>query len=138
MAGILAYRPDGSRARVLFHVRPGAYNDEALIEVLRHLRRHLRGPVTLVWDGLPSHRSNLMRAFLQDQRSWLRVQPLPAYAPDLNPVEGLWANLKGAELANFCADTTGECIDAARKGVERVRGDAALAFAFLRQTGLLL
>jgi hypothetical protein len=59
-----------------------------------------------VWDGLPAHRSKLMRAWLHRQRSWLVVEPLSAYAPDLNPVEGLWASLKGVELANLAGDTS--------------------------------
>jgi transposase len=55
----------------------------------------------LLWDGLPSHRSRAMRAWLATQRSWLVVERLPAYAPELNPTEGLWSSLKAAELANL-------------------------------------
>jgi transposase len=40
-----------------------------------------------------------MKAYLASQRSWLVVERLPAYAPELNPAEKLWANLKGGELA---------------------------------------
>lgn len=42
-----------------------------------------------------------MRAWVDSQHDWLRAERLPAYAPDLNPVEGLWANLKDLELANL-------------------------------------
>jgi hypothetical protein len=52
---------------------------------------------TLLWDGLPAHRSLAMRTWLRRQRSWLVVEPLPGYAPELNPVEALWSNLKGVE-----------------------------------------
>jgi hypothetical protein len=55
-----------------------------------------------VWNGLPSHRSRFMRAFLARQRSWLVVQRLPGYAPELNPVDGLWSNIKGREFAKRC------------------------------------
>jgi transposase len=47
--------------------------------------------ITLIWDGLPSHRSQAMRAFLKKQRKWLVVERLPAYEPDLNPIEQVWA-----------------------------------------------
>jgi hypothetical protein len=50
----------------------------------------------------------MMRAHLAAQRRWLTVERLPAYAPELNPVEYLWANLKGAELANCTGDTIAE------------------------------
>jgi putative transposase len=103
------------------------------------LHAHLAGKkVTLLWDGLPSHRSKKMKRYLASQRRWLVVERLPAYAPELNPVEKLWANLKGGELANLCAETLDEPIRAARRGIERVRNDKDLLFGFLRATGLSL
>ena len=47
--------------------------------------------------------------------------PLPPYAPELNPVEGLWSSLKAVELANLTTPTLAEVIDQAHKGIERVR-----------------
>jgi DDE superfamily endonuclease len=58
MAAAIAYAHDRSRARIVFQTRPGAYNDQALIEFLGALHDELGGAkVTLIWDGLPSHRS---------------------------------------------------------------------------------
>ena len=63
MAGVLAYRPDRSRAKLIFQTKPGSYNTASLIEYLTQLRRHLRGkPVILIWDGLSAHRSKDMKA----------------------------------------------------------------------------
>jgi hypothetical protein len=87
-------------------------------------------------DGLPSHRSTAMREWLNTQRSWLVVQRLPAYAPELNPVEGLWSSLKAVELANLISPTLGEVIDQAHKGIQRVYRTPHLAYSFLRHTGL--
>ena len=89
-----------------------------------------------MWDGLGAHRSRAMRAFLATQRDWLVVERLPAYAPDLNPVEALWSNLKGQELANLACDTLGEVIQATRQGIDRVRRAWWLPYSFLRRTGL--
>jgi len=139
MAAVCCYTPDGSRARLCFHTQPGSYNDQTLTGVGRQLRRFLRGaPATLVWDNLPSHHSRVMGAWLEGQRHWLTVEYLPGYAHDLDPVEGLWANLKGQELANLCRDTTAEVLDAAQRGVGRVRRESALLFSFLRYCGLEL
>jgi transposase len=91
-----------------------------------------------VWDGLPAHRSLAMAAWLGRQRSWLVVERLPGYAPDLNPVEGLWANLKGIELANLAADALEEVTAAAERGIQRIRHSHWLAYSFLRQCGLSL
>jgi transposase len=60
------------------------------------------------------------------------VEYLPSYAPELNPVEGLWANLTGC-----CADRT-ELIATAQVGSIRVRRDPELLRRFLAGTGLTL
>ena len=86
MAGVLAYRPDRSRAKLIFHTKPGSYTTASLIEFPAELRRHLPGkPVILIWDGLSAHRSKDMKAWLDSQRHWLRVEALPGYAHDLKP-----------------------------------------------------
>jgi transposase len=140
MSAALCYRPDRSAAELVFATQAGAYNTETLIEFLGQLRDHLgdNAKISLLWDGLPSHRSRDMTRFLAGCRSWLRVERLPAYAPELNPVEGLWGNVKGTELANRCPDTIDEAMQAASAGLERVSGDTDLCFAMLRRTGLLL
>jgi transposase len=79
-----------------------------------------------------------MRAWLRRQRSWLVVEPLPAYAPELNPVEALWSSLKGVELANLAGDSLDEVIAAAERGIHRIRRTHHLAFSFLRHSGLSL
>lgn len=136
-AAFVCYRWDGRRARLYVHLRPASYNEESLIEVLKDLRRHFPGQkVLMLWDGLSCHKSTLMRAYLESQASWLTVERLPAYAPDLNPAEGLWANLKGRELANRCDLEIADTISAAKTGIRRVCSNQHLLFAFLHQTGL--
>jgi transposase len=138
MAAALCYGiGGGGAATVAFHVQAGSYDTASLIGVLKQLRRFLGGQkATLVWDGLGAHRSRAMRAFLAIQRDWLVVERLPAYAPDLNPVEALWSSLKGQELANLACDILGEVIQATRQGIERVRRAWWLPYSFLRRTGL--
>ncbi|MGH8735498.1 MAG: transposase [Burkholderiales bacterium] len=138
MAGLLAYHPDGRRARILFQTIDGGYNDEQLIIVIRQMRRTLRANVTLIWDRLTAHRSRRMQAFLRRQQHWLRIEELPPYAYDLNPCEALWASLKARELANLCPHTVQDCVDAAQSGVQRVRRERHLAFNFLRRSRLSL
>ena len=137
VATALAFRWDFGRSGLFFQTRPGSYNDLTLIEFLEDLKREFHGrPVTLVWDGLPSHKSRAMQAYLHAQCSWLRVERLPGYAPDLNPAELVWGNVKGQELANLCADNLTQVERELRAGLRRVRRSRTLAFAFLRHTGL--
>jgi len=139
MAAALGYQPDGSRARLCFHLQQDAYDTDSLIMVLEQLAGFYRGQrVVLLWDGLSSHWSYKLRAHLATQRDWLTVERLPAYAPKLNPVEYLWANLKGAELANFAGDTVAEVADQAHHGIQRVCDSDSLVVGFLAHTGLSL
>jgi hypothetical protein len=139
MAAALCYGPGGGGAQLAFHHQADAYDTDSLIGALGQLRRALGGQkATLLWDGLPAHRSRVMRAWLGRQRSWLVVEPLLGYAPELNPVEALWASLKGVELANLAGDTLEEVTAAAERGVQRIRGTPHLAFSFLRHCGLSL
>jgi transposase len=139
MAAALCYGSRGGGAAVAFHHQVDAYDTDTLIGALDQLRRELGGQkATLLWDGLPAHRSRMMRAWLRRQRHWLVVEPLPGYAPDLNPVEALWSNLKGVELANLAADTLAEVIAAAERGIQRIGHTHHLAHSFLRHCGLSL
>lgn len=137
VAGALAFRWDGRRSRFFFQTRPGTYNDVAVIGFLRALKRHFRRQrVILIWDGLAAHKSRAMQAYLARQRAWLTVDRLPAYAPDLNPVEPIWGNVKGGELANICAAELADLRGPLRAGFGRVRRQTHLAFSFLRHAGL--
>jgi transposase len=103
------------------------------------LRRWAAGggdaPVILVWDNQPAHTSLAMRAWLADQHAWLQVEYLPAYAADLNPVEGLCANLKGVELANRACGSLEELAAAVEQGIGRVRGEPELLVSFYTRQG---
>jgi hypothetical protein len=92
MSAALCYRPDRSAAELVFATQSGAYNTETLINFLNQLHTLLGADakITLLWDGLRSHRSRQMTQFIGGHRAWLRVERLPAYAPELNPAEGLW------------------------------------------------
>jgi DDE superfamily endonuclease len=144
MAAALGYRlgPDADgavQARLCFHLQPDSYDTDSLIGVLEQLAAfYASHRVVLLWDGLSSHWSYKMRAHLDQQRDWLTVERLPAYAPELNPTEYLWANLKGGELANLTSDTVAEVADQAREGIQRVCDSDSLVVGFLAHTGLTL
>ena len=79
MAAALCDGVRGGGTQLAFHITPGNDDTDTLIEVLGELRTFLGGEqATLLWDGLPAHRSNAMRAWLATQRSWLVVERLPA------------------------------------------------------------
>jgi len=137
--GAVAYPSSGrKRARILLQTRPGAVVSADVVRFLRHLRRHIRGPVLLLWDGLHAHRSRETRAYLEAQHAWLTVERLPAYAPELNPVEGLWGWFKGGVVANLCPDRLEPIVRALAVGRRRLRAKPDLLRGFLYKAGLFI
>jgi hypothetical protein len=135
----ISYRWDAARSGLYFRVIAGSYNDEKLIDFLVQLKRHFHGSrVILIWDGLPSHRSRRMANYVSQQRTWLSVVHLPAYAPEMNPVEGLWANILGQELANRSVNNLGDMVEGVRDGFRRVHSTGRLLHSFLTHAGLSL
>ena len=139
MAGALAYRPDASQTALLFQIKEGAYNTDSLIAFLTDLHEYFSGEkVTVIWDGLPAHKSTAMKAWLATQRHWLTTEMLPGYAHELNPIEMAWGNIKQRDLANLCPDTIDEAHAAAEQGLNRIGSDYDLCMAFLAHTPLSL
>jgi hypothetical protein len=64
-----------------------------------------------------------MRAFTTGHPDWLTVIQLPAYAPDLNPVEGAWSVMKNS-LGNLAPGTTGQLAAAMRHQLDRIQATA--------------
>jgi transposase len=119
-----------------FQLFDGSIKSPQVIAFLRHLRRHLRGKLLIVWDGAGIHRSRLVREFLVSLRGRLEVEYLPAYAPELNPTEYIWGHLKQHELANVCARHGWELSLRATRALRRMRRRPALICAFWKQAEL--
>ena len=104
-------------------MRQEALNGLHTIEFLKHLIRHVGSRLLVIWDGSPIHRRAAVEEFLaSDTGRGLRVERLPPYAPDLNPVEGAWQHLKHVEMRNLV------CLD-----VEELHLELHLAVGRLRQ-----
>jgi hypothetical protein len=94
-AGVVTISPQRRRLGLYVALYPNANITAAvLVGFLRALRRHVRGPLILIWDRLATHRAHSMKAFL-DHCPQLRTVLLPPYAPELNAVEYVWGYLKG-------------------------------------------
>ena len=89
----------------------------------------------LIWDNLNVHLRAELRAFTAAQ-AWLRVFRLPAYAPDLNPVEGIWSVLKRGVLANLAVVGFGHLVRVIRHGLKKIQYQTGLIEGRLAGTGL--
>jgi transposase len=140
LSGIAAVltQPDGRRSRWLLSVHRGSIRSAQVVRFLNTLRRHRRRPVILLWDRLPAHRSRRVAQALQQHRRWLRIEWLPCYAPELNPVELLWNHLDTTALANTPVENLSRLRRRVHTGTERVRHQPTLTRGFLKHTGLFL
>jgi transposase len=134
--GGVAWHPQQSTTRLFASLRQGSIKSQDVVDFLRSLRRHIRGPVVLIWDRLSSHRSRLVRDHLAKQEHWLRVEFFPPYAPELNPVEQMWANLCTGEFANYAADDIDMVQARIETGKRRMRR-RDLGLGFIQHAGLL-
>jgi hypothetical protein len=99
--------------------------------------QELQAPVILIWDRLNTHVSAVMRAFISSHPGWLTEVRLPAYAPELNPAEGAWANMKNG-LGNLAVGDLGQLAAIMKRRLKCIQYRPALIEAFLAQTGLTL
>lgn len=134
--GALSYRRSG-QARVFLKLHRGEVRALQVRQFLAHLLRHVPGEVVVLWDGLQAHRAKLVRQWAEQQER-LELVRLPAYAPELNPVEGLWSWTKGSRLANVCEDSLGPVTARVRAGIGVARRRPALLWGFLAKTGIFL
>lgn len=103
-----------TRTNCLFRLHEGSIKKEEIVEFLKALKAHLKQPLLVIWDGLKAHRSRLVREHLDSLDGHIQIAFLPPYAPDMNPVEYLWAWLKRHALANYCPNDLGELHASAR------------------------
>jgi len=123
-----------------FRLHAGAIRTTQVIAFLGQLRRHFPGKLLLIWDRAQIHRSRRVRRHLEKHAGRLAVAYLPAYAPELNPVEYLWAYWKERELANFCPKDIWELGHFASQALHRIRRRpkrTKLITAFWHQAELL-
>jgi len=119
LSAISAISPEG---RLYFHCQDRAINSADVVAFLEHLLREVPGRMVIIWDGAPIHRSYVIKEFLASGAAQrLHLERLPAYAPELNPGEGLWQQLKGVELRNICCFNIPHLRRELRDAVKRVR-----------------
>ena len=130
LSAISAISPEG---KLFFHSQDRALDSADVVAFLEHLLREVPGRMVIIWDGAPIHRSQVIKAFLAHGAAQrLHLERLPAYAPELNPGEGLWQQLKGVELRHVCCFNIPHLRHELRDAVKRVRRRPRLITSFFR------
>lgn len=143
IAALTCYKP-GERFRLIYRplVHPDhktggrrsfAWTDYRDLLTVAH--RQLGKPIVLVWDNLNVHRDRRLRGFI-DAQDWITVHYLPPYAPQLNPVEGVWSLLRRRCQANAAFTDPAHLMRALKHGLREVQYRPALIDGCLAGTGL--
>jgi hypothetical protein len=141
VASLAAYRT-GHRPRLLYRIlthtgrkgEPKSFTEDHFAALLDAAHQQLGTPILLVWDQLPQHKSARMRRLLAARR-WLRVYPLPALAPELNPTETVWSSLKRS-MANLAPGTIKDLARITRNRIKSMQYEPDLITGFFASTGL--
>jgi transposase len=140
LAALIAIRP-GCRLRLIYRTHRARRGDKrkgftetGYARFLDAAHQQLGGAIVLVWDGLNTHTSRAMRELIA-ARPWLTVFQLPAYAPELNPVEPVWSNLKRS-LANLTKHNINQLTALIKARLRRMQYQPGLLDGFLAKTRL--
>ncbi|HUY44149.1 MAG TPA: transposase [Streptosporangiaceae bacterium] len=144
VAGLVCLKP-GSRGHLFYRMRihrgrkgeRRSMSEAGYAGLIAAAHQELHAPVVLIWDNLNTHISATMRKFVSSHPDWLTEVRLPACAPDLNPAEGVWANMKNG-LGNLAARDVDQLAAIIRNRLKRIQYRPELIGGFLAQTGLTL
>lgn len=103
---------------------------------LRELLRQLRGPLIVLLDNSSTHHGGPLARLLR-RHPRLHIEHFPAYAPDLNPDEGVWSLAK-RELANGCPKDVDELMESIIRAMDDIRGSPAKLWGCILQSDLPL
>lgn len=129
-------KPNGRRIRWFLALHKGSIKSPQVARFIRVLKKHRRLPVILLMDRLPAHRSRVVMKTIEANKDWLRIEWLPPYAPELNPVELLWGHLDATSLANTPIENPMSLRRRVRSGVGALKKREAVSRGFLKHTGL--
>jgi transposase len=109
----------------------------ASVSFLHHLQRQLGRRLLVIWDGSPIHRGAEVKSFLAGPNGGsVHLERLPAYAPDLNPDEGVWQHLKTVEMRNLCCQDLDHLHHELTLAIARLRHKPDLIKSFFDRAGL--
>jgi hypothetical protein len=104
------------------------------------LPQSAQGPSQAALAGDPgwgqTHHSHFVRDYLDSLDGYIQIAFLPAYAPELNPLEYVWAWLKRHTMANYCPDNLGELQTTARNKLKSAQKRPSIVAACWAQANL--
>ena len=111
---------------------------EDVVAFLRSLSRNIHRGIILIMDRWSVHKAKTLWKYLEARSETVRVEWLPAYAPDLNPVEQVWNHSKYSDLANLAPEDIEELDYVVSASISSTRKQTRLLRSFFQTAGLAL
>ena len=125
-----------AKGALRFAAYDGNLNAAVFLDFCRRLLHDASGPVLLVLDGHPVHRSNAVKRFAEATAGRLRLFFLPGYAPELNPDEWVWKNIKHDRIGRAGVNSPDDLKAKALAALHRLQKLPHLVQSFFRDPNL--
>ena len=135
VCGAIAISPKRSRLGLHYYMLDDDTNFRGprVIDFLKHLQNQISGPITIIWDQIIIHSSEVVLEYLQTVPH-ITTEPFPPYAPELNPVDRVWFYLKYDRLPNFAPPTMEKLRRSVESEIKRLQNRPDLLRSFIRQS----
>jgi transposase len=110
----------------------GSLTAELFVTLLKKMMRGHKRPVHLVVDGLPAHKTLLVKAYVASTNGRLTLHFLPGYAPELNPDELVWSHMKRTGVARNPLRKGERLLDKVEAQLAEIRSLPDLVRSFFR------
>ena len=119
-----------------YHVFEGRFTAEKCIDCFKHFMKGRRSPVILIIDGHPAHKSKKVADYIESVEGKLEIVFLPPYAPDLNPDELVWNQMRHMGTSKKPLKKGESLKNRAVMDLEKIKRDKKLVKSFFQEPTL--
>lgn len=110
------------------------FTAQVFVRFLKKMHReNLDRHIVLIVDGAPVHTAKIVKEFVEENKSWIRLEILPAYSPELNPTEKSWRFLKTKKLNGSTVSDKQELRDKTTKMIKQIKKDSGRVSSFFEK-----
>jgi transposase len=135
VSGAITISPGRTRVSLQYYMLADNVNfrGPSVVDFLKHLQNQIRGPITIIWDQIIIHSSDVVLEYLQTV-PLIVTESFPPYAPELNPVDRAWFYLKYSRFPNYTPPTMTKLRCTVESEIKRLQGKPDLLRSFIRQS----
>ena len=123
-----------SAGKLIFRIENGKVNSSTHLDFLQKIiKQHPKRKIIVIEDNASSHKSYLIRGFIESNKKRFVLYHIPPYSPETNPDEHIWSYLKTYELKAHQAQTTKELKRLTYKKLQKIQRNKELVSSFFRK-----